>query len=76
MTPAQLRAARALVDMSQQHLADAAKVGLSTVRNFETGRSVPVANNLSAIRSALDAAGVIFIDENGEGSGVRLRKQK
>jgi hypothetical protein len=32
-------------------------------------------DNLAAIRAALEAAGVIFIDENGEGPGVRLRKK-
>ncbi|MFG1381253.1 helix-turn-helix domain-containing protein [Xanthobacter versatilis] len=74
MTPAQCRAARGLVDWSQADLASAANVGLSTLRNFEAGRSIPMANNLSAIRAALEAAGVIFVAENGEGPGVRLRK--
>jgi hypothetical protein len=42
------------------------------VRNFEAGRSVPVANNLSAIQKAPEAAGVDFT--NGDQPGVRLRK--
>jgi len=60
--------------MSQVQLAEAANVGQSTVRNFEAGRSVPVANNLDAIQRALEAAGVQFIPENGGGAGVRLAK--
>jgi len=74
MTPAQCRAARALVELSQAELAAKAKVGQSTVRNFEAGRTVPVANNLEAVQRVLEAAGVEFIAENGGGPGVRLRK--
>jgi ribosome-binding protein aMBF1 (putative translation factor) len=76
MTPAQCRAARALVELSQTELAAKARVGESTVRNFEAGRTVPVTNNLEAIQRALQAAGVEFIAENGGGAGVRLHKAK
>ncbi|MGI4942908.1 MAG: hypothetical protein ACRYHQ_20480, partial [Janthinobacterium lividum] len=57
-----------------RQLAEAASVGLSTVKAFEGGSSTPVTNNLAAIQSALEAAGVEFIPENGGGAGVRLRK--
>jgi transcriptional regulator with XRE-family HTH domain len=76
LTPATCRAGRGLVDWSQDQLAKASRVGLSTVRNFEAGRSAPMTNNLEAIRRALEAAGVEFIPENGGGAGVRLRKRK
>jgi DNA-binding transcriptional regulator YiaG len=67
MTPAQCRAARAFLDISQPELAKAASVGVSTLRDFEAGRRTPIANNLEAIRVALEAQGVRFVnrDENG-----------
>ncbi|MER9159077.1 helix-turn-helix transcriptional regulator [Mesorhizobium sp. M0159] len=74
MTPEQCRAARGLANISQDDLAKAARVGLSTVRNFEAGRSVPVANNLTAMVQAMERLGVVFIPENGGGAGVRLAK--
>lgn len=74
MTPAQCRAARALLDWSQDMLAGQAKASNSTVRNFEAGRSTPKPIYLDAMRGALEAAGVIFIEQNGEGPGVRLKR--
>ncbi|MER8689380.1 helix-turn-helix transcriptional regulator [Mesorhizobium sp. M1136] len=76
MTPEQCRAARGLANISQADLAKAATVGLSTVRNFEAGRSIPVANNLTAMVQAMERLGVVFIAENGGGAGVRLAKPK
>lgn len=72
ITPPQCRAARGLLDWSQQQLADAAHVGVATVRLFEAGRPARHATQ-EVIRRAFEAAGVLFVDENGAGPGVRLR---
>jgi hypothetical protein len=75
ISSAQLRAARALLRWSALDLAKASKVGVATIRRVEIiDGDIPVtpANEL-AIRRALEAAGVEFIDENGGGPGVRLR---
>jgi len=58
LTPEQSRAARGWLDWSQADLAKRANVGLSTVRDFEKGRRTPIANNLDAMRKALEAAGI------------------
>lgn len=76
LTPAQSRAARALINWSQPELAEASGTGVSTIRDFETGKRSPIANNLAAIQRALETAGVEFIAENGGGAGVRLRKDR
>jgi ribosome-binding protein aMBF1 (putative translation factor) len=60
LTPAQCRSARAWLGWSQVELAEAAKVGQSTVKDFESGKRKPIENNLEAIRSALEAAGIGF----------------
>jgi DNA-binding XRE family transcriptional regulator len=74
ITAAQCRAARGLLDWSQQQLADAASVGVVTIRHVEAGKSEPRRSTLYVIKQALESAGVEFTDENGGGPGVRLRK--
>ena len=75
ITPSQCRAARGLVEWSQQELANHAQVGVVTVHQLESGTSEPRRATLQAIRRAFELAGVEFIDENGGGPGVRLRKR-
>ncbi len=73
--PAQIRAARGLLGWSQTELAEAAGLSLPTVKRFETANGVKVSGDAVAMmQTALETAGVIFVEENGEGPGVRLRK--
>ena len=74
ISPAQCRAARALLGWNQLQLAEGARVSRQTLVDFEREARTPYPNNLAAIRAALEAAGVEFIAENGGGAGVRLRK--
>jgi transcriptional regulator with XRE-family HTH domain len=74
ITPAQCRAARGLLDWSQQELADKAGVGVVTVRQLEAGMHQPRRATLDVVRRCLETAGIELIDENGGGAGVRLKK--
>jgi transcriptional regulator with XRE-family HTH domain len=76
MMPAQCRSARALIGWSQFDLAKAAQIGVVSLRQFERGATEPRRATIAVIRRALETAGVIFIDGNGEGPGVRLKKKK
>jgi|ERR1700720_1136664 transcriptional regulator with XRE-family HTH domain len=74
---AQIRAARSLIRWTADELAAASALSVATIRRAELKQSetsLTAANDL-AIRRALEAAGVEFIDENGGGPGVRLRER-
>jgi transcriptional regulator with XRE-family HTH domain len=75
ITPAQCRAARGLLRWSQPALAQASGVSVSTINSFELERRTPIPANLSAIQSALEKAGVEFINPNGGGVGVRFKRK-
>jgi transcriptional regulator with XRE-family HTH domain len=68
--------ARAALNWSVRDLAEAAQIHRNTVTNIETGRYAGDAETLAAIVGALKRGGVEFIDENGGGPGVRLRKRQ
>jgi transcriptional regulator with XRE-family HTH domain len=77
LTSAQIRAARALLRWSAEDLARESTLGVTTIRRAELTEgetSMTTANDL-AVRRALEAAGVEFIDEDGGGPGVRLKKR-
>jgi transcriptional regulator with XRE-family HTH domain len=77
LTTRQIKAARALLGWSQADLAEESGVSEPTVARLESmdgelgGRELTVGK----IRSAIEAAGIEFIDENGGGRGVRLKKR-
>jgi len=76
LTSAQIRAARSLIRWSAEDLAGRSSLSVATIRRAELtdGETSMTAANDLAVRHALEAAGVEFIDENGGGPGVRLRK--
>jgi ribosome-binding protein aMBF1 (putative translation factor) len=77
LTPGQIKAARALVGWSAEELAQVTALGITTIRRAELAKAettLTAANDL-AVRRALETAGIEFIEENGGGPGVRLRKR-
>lgn len=75
LTPEQSRAARGWLDWSQGELAERSSTSMSTIRDFEKGRRMPIANNLEAIMRAFANAGVEFVfDDEGKASGIAVRR--
>ena len=73
LLPVQCRMARAALGLGVRELAAAAKVSIDTVTRFERGDELKE-RTIEALQRVLEAAGIEFIDENGGGPGVRLRK--
>lgn len=75
-TPDQFRAARALLNLTQGQVSELAGLSTMTIKRAE-GAGQPAASEqaIAAIRAALEAAGVVFLPENGNGPGVALRKE-
>jgi DNA-binding XRE family transcriptional regulator len=79
LTPAQIRAARALLNWSQVDLAAASGVALQSIKNIETGKTDPRLSTATALCRALETAGIIFLDDGQStdgGPGVRLAKRQ
>ena len=74
VTSAQLRMARAALNWTVRDLAEAAGLHRNTITNIEVGRYAGDQKTLEALEAVLRKAGVEFIDENGGGAGVRLKK--
>ena len=71
-----IRAARALLDWSQQQLADKAIVSLNAVARLEKGLVDPRVSTVMAIQKALTKAGIEFLAADQKGEGVRLKNPK
>ena len=74
LTSAQCRAARGLLDWTQDALARSAGVSRSTVRDFEAGRHELHRGTQRQIVSAFEDAGVLLVAADDAGPGVRLRR--
>jgi transcriptional regulator with XRE-family HTH domain len=74
MKPIQIKMARAAVGWGVRELAKKARVTANTVARIENGADAKQ-STIDRLQQALEAAGVEFIDENGGGLGVRLRKR-
>ncbi len=76
VTGSQLRAARAMLRMEQETLAQKAGVSANTIRKLENseGQLEGRLSTIRALQHALEEAGVEFIPGNGSGPGVRLRE--
>jgi predicted transcriptional regulator len=68
ITPAQIRGARAMLDLTQKQLAERAGLSPQALVSIETGASDPKASTLTAIQAALEEAGIEFLP-----NGVRVR---
>ena len=69
-TPAQVRAARALLGWKQVDLADRSKVHRNTIARYEAGVGAPLPVVLSALRQALEESGITFITRSAGETGV------
>ena len=77
VTNEQLRAARALLGLSQAELALRADLSVPTIKRLEGGFGPHVSDEARArLKKAIESAGIEFIEENGGGAGVRFRKAK
>ena len=74
ITPAQLRAARAFLNISQSDVAVLAKTGRSAVADFERGASLPYDRTLQDLQAALELQGIEFLFNGHKGVGIRLRE--
>lgn len=77
LSPEQCRAARGWLGWSQEDLSKRAGVGLSTLKDFESGKRSPMRNNLEAMRRVLESVGIgLLFDEGGHPQGITATPQE
>lgn len=77
ITPAQIRAARALIGWKQSDLASASGVSEISIKNIERGATDARTSTMAALQSAFRKAGVVFLDPGDTrdgGPGVRMER--
>lgn len=76
LSPEQCRAARGWLGWSQDELSKRARIGQSTLKDFEGGKRAPMRNNLEAIRHAIEAAGIrLTFADDGRPAGISVEPQ-
>lgn len=74
ISAAQIKAARLLLDITAQKLAEYSNVGLATIKRFEASSGIPEhrSGNLDKVKAALEAQGIEFLGDPISSPGVRL----
>jgi predicted transcriptional regulator len=72
--PSQVKAARAILDLGVRELAKMADCATGTITRFERGKGGLQVSTAQRLKKALETSGLVFIEENGGGAGVRLRE--
>ncbi len=67
--------ARAGLGLTARRVAERAQVSKVTLSDFEKGKRLTHPRTVAAIRAALEKAGVEFMEDNGGGAGVRLKRK-
>lgn len=78
ITSEQIKAARAMLGLTVAEMAKLAGIGFTTMVRLESAEGVPAGNvkTLTAVKSAIEKAGIEFIGSPEEGAGVRWKIKK
>ncbi|AJY48312.1 hypothetical protein TM49_17505 [Martelella endophytica] len=75
LSPCQCRMARAAVGLSRPEFAAKANISVATLADFELGKRTPYERTLRDVKDAFEVLGVTFLENNGDGEGVRLKNE-